>query len=791
MNIRPRRLIGSAGLLVLLLVLGRWIVAALAERWWAVSISPAAADFVTRWHLLGLALDITAIALASGWFATQALLVARSIASVQVERDVGDLRVREAVPGRLVVLVAILTGVLLGVLTGAGARAWRVPIALASQGVHYGRTDPWLGEDLGVYVAQLPLWDLAHRFALTLAGLGVVLAAVLYVSVGGIRREHRTIFVHADARRHLGVLLATLAVAIGAGYLLAPYHLVSSGAESLTSVAVATRVMAMQAMAGGCLGVAAMCIAWAVRSRHSLVAAGWIVLAFGAVVERVVVPAMVAEAPPPPTRDMELRQLDSIAWGFRLDVDPPARDIAPQVTGAFDEVMLTRLAERHDGILLAATPFFGRMGEPARAGWLTATAFRTAGPRIDVRLVPEESVAAFDSTSARPTWPGTGEPRTRPDAPAWREVPTTEPSGFVHRIMLAWARQAPGMLGARNNRVDWHLSPSERAEALLPMATWSKPDLVQFQGRLVWVVQGQVPIESFPAAQRVPWRGRDVSGLVPAFVATVDLANGATRLFAEPAGDSLATAWARYAGALVEPATALPPALRDALSYPSAWFETQLTVLEGPRWGVGRRPGRRNPDDAPEAPVVVWAGGRPARQAVFEDPARRAISSIVTANRASGMPSLRIDRADDRTVINGRELERLWNRFLPLQHVRDSARAAGDTVVAGAVRWYRGPAGIAAWQPIVTLTRRPDPLTMWFAMALDSRLGGGRSAQEGWASVAPTGVPAPAVPVAGARELSDARVWMARADSALARGDLAEFARAINEVRNALGMPRR
>ncbi len=775
---------------MLLLVLGRWIVAALAERWWAAGISPAAANFVTRWHALGLTLDITAIALASGWFAAHALLVARAIASVQVERDLGNLRVRTAVPGRLVVLMAILTGVLLGVLTGAGARAWRVPIALALQGVRYGEVDPMLGEELGVYVAQVPLWDLAHRFVLMLVALGVVLVAVLYVSVGAIRRSQRTVVVHTDARRHLGVLLALLAVTIGAGYLLAPYHFVASGANSLTSIAVATRVTAMHVMAGACLGVAAMCVAWALRARHSLVVAGWMVLAFGAVIERVVVPALVAEDAPPPTRDAELRHLDSIAWGLRLLNDPPPLDPLPPITGAFDDEILARAAERRGGVLLAATPVAGAADDGARAGWLTAIDYRNAGSRIDVRLVPEGSPVHADSTAPRPTWPGTGDPRARPGAPAWRDTPATRSLGLLHRIVLAWARQAPGMLGARETGVDWHLDPAERAEALLPMASWSPPELVSVHGRLVWLMQGLVAMHNFPASQRSIWRGREISGLVPAFVATVDLANGATRVFVDPAADSLATAWARYVGALVEPTAALPAVVRSALSYQRGWFEAQLAVLESPHWGVGRRPGRRNPDDAPEPPVAVWASGRPARQAVYEDPARRALSSIVTATRANGVPQVRIDRADDRTVTNSRELERLWIRFLPLQHLRDSARAAGDTVYIGAVRWHRGAAGFAAWQPVVALAQRPNPSVMWIATSLDARVGGGRSAADAWATVAPKALTAVPTPISDTGQVGLARAWMARADSALARGDLSAFARALDELRAALRLPR-
>src|SRR4029077_3963622 len=107
---------------------GRWTVAFVAERWWAATISPAAAAFVSHWQLLGVALDAGAIILASAWFAVQALLVARVVASVQVTHRFGDLQLREAIPTRVLLAAAVAAGVLLGLIAGAGAHAWREPI---------------------------------------------------------------------------------------------------------------------------------------------------------------------------------------------------------------------------------------------------------------------------------------------------------------------------------------------------------------------------------------------------------------------------------------------------------------------------------------------------------------------------------------------------------------------------------------------------------------------------------------------------------------------------------------
>ena len=94
MTPRARRWLAAAITVVVLLYSGRWLADFAANRWWADAISPAAHAAVTRWQLLGLALDAGAVCLASAWFAMQGLLVARTIGTVQVQRRVGDELVR-------------------------------------------------------------------------------------------------------------------------------------------------------------------------------------------------------------------------------------------------------------------------------------------------------------------------------------------------------------------------------------------------------------------------------------------------------------------------------------------------------------------------------------------------------------------------------------------------------------------------------------------------------------------------------------------------------------------------
>ncbi|MEO5800046.1 MAG: UPF0182 family protein [Gemmatimonadales bacterium] len=798
MTPRTRRLLSGIAVVVVCLYVGRWSVAFVTERWWAAMFSPAAVNAITRWRLLGLALDVTAILIASCWFALQALLVARAVATVSVTRNIGNLQVREAIPTRYLWIAGVCTGVLLGLITGAGARAWRGPVALAWQGVHYGVVDPLLGEDLGVYVAQLPVWELAHDFAVTLVVLGLAVATMLYSGIGGIKRDQKVLIVHPDARRHLGGLLALFAGVLAAGYLIEPYRIAAASDPGLGAVAALTRIRAAQVMSGLALAVALLSLMWAQRGRHTLLLSGWSVLVFGIVVERIIIPALAAESTPPAVTRAEIRQLESIAWGIREATQPRTIDSAEVPLAIWDDAILSRWFEGDGRTLLGANPaIISGPGGP-QPGWLLAASATSDHRRVDL-LAIAEGVAATDGGPVVVPPPGATEsaaplltladPRLRPDAEEWRFTLTGVPlGGPLRNLGLAWARQAGGMVASGAARaVDWHLDPAERAAAILPMASWSPPVPMALGNRITWVVQGMLPMPIAAQATRLSWRGTEVAGVVPAFVAVMDAVSGAISIYRDPGADSLAASWSRFAPGVVADASALPPEVRQQLAYPAAWLASQLQVLEGAAWGLGRRPGRESPDGPAERPMVVWStGGQATRVAVFEDPARRVLSALVTASRVDGMPQLRIDRIERAATPNGRELERDWARDLTLGHLRDSAQAAGDSFFAPPLRWRFAAGELMAWQPIFAAPSKGRPALLGIGGAVGERAIGARSGAEVWAGLLGAGRPAGPTGPSDAGRLSAAQSWMRQADSALSRHDLTAFGRAFEELRKVL-----
>lgn len=811
MSRRGRRLTATIGTLFAFLFIGRWTATLLADRWWAAQFSPGAAKFLTDWHLLQFTLDLTGCLVASAWFIGHLLLVYRAVGTVQVRRNVANLEFREALTPRALLTVVVVTGLLLGLLVGTGTSGWWRDVVLAWQGVAYGVSDPLLGRDLGLYLAQLPIWRAAHGFLVLLVLLALTGVAALYILVGAIRWIERRPAINDHARAHIGWLLAALALALAWGYLLEPYEMVAGPADLLDSAAWQATLLASPLLAGIALAAGALSAVWALRPRHALVMAAWIVLAVASMAGHWLLPAIVGGSAEPVVTVPALERLGRVAYrleGLRdIQLERAGPPAPPPVPSLWNPAALAQVFPGDSTHLLSVNPAVLTPDARRRPVWLVV---RSANPgRVLVSAVADHRV----SPTGEPLFYRLADSLPRavatplldfasdllvPDARDYRLVQEDGPGvpvdSWPRRLLLAWALQAGELLGAvrPGSRVDWRLSPEERLGRLAPFADWSAPTARIIDGELVWLADGYLTSVTFPLTHRVIWRERKVGSVGAAFLGTVNAESGAARVYLQPGADPLANTWSRVSDGVVELASAIPESVLRAAPYPGDLFRAQVQQFERVPWKAGTLSGGlvQGVSESPP-PQTSWAADSsgPTLVTTFESPGDRRLSAILMGSRDDGRTHLTLVRLDSAATLPVRAvLENRWSKFLSYSALSDSIREDGGKLEPGPVRFEIGPGGPVAYQAYFAHRPSGGMVLAWVSVAAPNRLGAGRTLKGAWSNLLGATVPAPPGS-AQAGKLDDARRLMQHADSALKLGDWSEFGRAWNSLRNILGLP--
>jgi hypothetical protein len=814
MSRRGRRLTAGVAALVILLFVGRWTATLLADRWWAAEISPAAASFLSDWHLLRLTLDLCGCLVASAWFIGHLVLVYRAVGTVQVRRNVANLEFREALTPSALLTIAVVTGALLGILVGAGASGWWREVTLAWEGVSYGVSDPLLGRDLGVYVAQLPIWNAAHGFMVLLVLLALTGVAALYMLVGAIRWIERRPAINDHARAHIGWLLAVLALALAWGYLLEPYELVAGPVEQLDQSAWRATLLVSPLLAGVALAAGGLSAVWAMRPRHALVVAAWIVLAGASIVGHWLLPSILGGRSDPVVGTRMLEQLSRMAYGLEELRDSRLERIGspsqPALPSLWDPAAVTQALPNDSGRVLAVSPAVLTPDAKPRPVWMVV---RNVSPgRVLVTAIADHRVSPrgeplfyrLADTLARPALATLLELRAgavTPDAPSYRlregESRGVLVDGWPRRLLLAWALQAGELLGdpRPGSRIDWRLSPEDRLQRLTPFADWSAPTARVIEGELVWLLDGYITSSTFPLTGRTVWRNQQVGSVGAAFLGTVNAESGAARVYLQPEADALAEAWARLANGVVESAASIPEAVLRATAYPGDLFRVQAKELERSPWKAGSVSGQGQGTTEAPSPQVGWARDTsgPLVISTFESPGQRRLSAVLIGSREDGRTHLRLVRLDSTTTLPVRGvLENLWSNFPSYDALNDSIREDGGKLERGPLRVEVEDGGPIAYESYFAPRASGGMVLAWVSVAAPGdvrpRLGAGRTFKEAWSNLLGTTVPAPPG-AAQAGRLDEARHWLQHADSALRAGDWPEFGRAWGSLRTVLGLP--
>lgn len=801
-----RRLLWAALALAALLFVGRWTVTTLADYWWGLAISPAAGRLQAGITLLKAALDLGGFLLAAAWFTGNLLLVHRAIGTVEVSRQIANIEVREALPARSTVTPFMVGGIVLGLVAGADfGRHWQA-VVLAWHGVRYGVADPVLGHDAGLYVAQLPFWILLQRSVLILAAVTLVLVLGLYGFIGAIRWIDGRPAINSHARRHLGVLLAVLAVALAAGFLIEPFRLVGGGAGPLAARHYELASVASLVLTGTSAIAAIASMVWAWWARHWFLVAIWMILAAGSFLSRIAAASFSVPAEPLLGDSVTRRQLDAAAYDLAsardtLFAGPAAVPPGPGIPSLWDGPALQRVAMADSSRLVAANPGTFRNGPVAERAWLTVQ--RDRNGRAGVRAIADDRMSA----TGAPLYyhPADTVPAPMPafaaDLPATAVSPLAdhvlldpnangvEAGNVFRRAVLAWALQQPGLLGRgrRSVRADWVRDPRERVAKVAPFAQWGDAQVRVDGNQVHWLVDGLVTATHFPLSTRVPGPDGDVGLARAAFVAIVDATTGGVRIFARPEGGPLAEAWTVLSRRLVEPWSEMPEDARAAMTYPAELLAAQAAVLE--RAATGRRvPGIDSLRLAVGSDDFFWGPATPSRTVTFVlgTPAR--VSTIAVGSTSEGRLHLTVFEVDSAVGLPGPGvLKQSWERFPTWVQIVDSVRAGGGTLTPGRVRYWVVPGALGAMQVQYGPRGGGGASVTWVNLAANSRLGAGRTFPDAWSNLQGSTIPAPPGDRGGV--LADARKWFRIADSAFRRGDFTTFGRAFESLRAVLEVP--
>ena len=805
MPTRGRWLLGSLAALVVLLFAGQWVADFLADRWWAAALVPEAASFLSGIHLLRLTLDVAAVLVATAWYAGHLLIVHRAIGSVQISRQVANLEIREAVTPATLLPLAVGVGAALGVVAGLGAgKEWPV-FALAWQGVTYGITDPYFHRDLGVFVAQLPLWVVLHDFARLLAWSALGAVALLYAALGAIRWQRGRPAMSDHARRHIGLLLAGGALVLAWGFLLDPFEVAAERAPALASWA--SVELSTLGLAGACLAAAAVSVLWAFRGQHLLMLAAWGVLLAGTALVR----ATTADAAAPASEDnFAIRaSMDRIAYGVDAVDDRVARHQPEQGAGVpslWTSASIGRMVTTDSQVIEAAARATVVVGGSSLPVWL-AVRSAPGGPASVLAIADGWTGATSgplsfrqDDSLAYPgfvTYANLGPSASRPGAARLVvDSGSLGPAagGHMRRLVLAWALQSGRLLGPVSPaaRVRWELAPRSRLERLAPFASWDSPFPIVNRGALSWVAQGYLASARFPGSSRIPEPTGELGSLEAGFIGLVDAATGATVIYLAPDAGPQSRSWSSITQGVVRPAAEIPPGIAGLLPYPARLFEAQMRVVEQEPWRAGSLAGRA-PDGKgdPVPPTAVWAGGSGYELvAGYQSGEDRRVRTLLIGRISEGGSRLTLVRLGEEGSLPGPSTaQATWDRFPSFEQIKDSVVRQGERFERGPWRLLpRGEAPVA-YQPWYAIAPSGRVTLPYVALAQGTQVGAGRSFADAWDNLRGTGAPLP--PGFGpVTPFEEARRWMLRADSALHAGDWEAFGRAFGALRQSLGVGR-
>ena len=636
---------------------------------------------------------------------------------------------------------------------------------------------------------------------------------------------------NAHARAHLGLLLALLALTLTWGAVLDPAQSVAGLHGDLAAGALDARLTAAPVVAALGAAATAASVVWGVREKPLLLFGAWGALLAASLLGFVLIPGSLSGrggqgatgSVADTARAAAARQLEQLAFGVTEPAErPPPGFPSPEAAVAalpvWNAARVVAAASQHRELLgPGARPAAAGLSPHSVAGghatWIVASA-----PDLDA--IARTQPAPDWTTLHRGAWARAGRPfaaveddtilrfeplPTRDSVgwfgPAFREfaiaAPDTWPAlrrtgipltDWWRRTALAWVLQSPALVRRETDGLVllWRRDVTERLRRLAPYAAFDAAAPVVSDGALWWVSYGYLEAESFPLVRAVESEGLPLRYLRAALVGAVNAATGDTRLYLAPGADSLAAAWAAVLAPLIQPLDSLPAALRGQLPFPSRVFRAATTLVRRQRsdtseWAARPREPFELMAPAPPGPLAPAAEGRgdaaglrPWTAQGFE--AGSTFAALVAATLLPAGPRVL-----------------LWQPS-PAVRLPPSLVGSPTTTAPGVPRLWNAGGELLLEQALFAEPPTGGPPvgidTLFLSWGERRGQGRGRAAALRALLALGGGAPAAADTTLTAR-WQQAQRLAARADAALAAGDLETFGRVYGQLKALLGIGRR
>lgn len=222
-----RRGLAFAGVaLAAALVTGRVLAGAYAEWAWYGSLGAASLWNARMEALTTLRLGLFAIAFVFAF--ANLLVMRRSIVSLVLPRQLGNLVIGEAVAGSTLTGIAVLMSVAIAAAVALPQDSWLMFLR-AIWATPIGETDPYLGRDMAFWLGWLPFERSMQAWGVLLAVVVGATVLALYGLTPSMRLDRGRVHVSTRARRHFAVFTGILLLLVAWGYRLDAFDLLIHG----------------------------------------------------------------------------------------------------------------------------------------------------------------------------------------------------------------------------------------------------------------------------------------------------------------------------------------------------------------------------------------------------------------------------------------------------------------------------------------------------------------------------------------------------------------------------------